>query len=157
MLEEILHTLSISPQIEKIIVVTKEEIMLNPLLKVILEGLYDEDCVMSKLRGCPHIIKDIWRKVLNHHKSLIHLPDKSISFNYMSNQENYTSYPSIDSLESALYVAPITENHWTNDQKQPRFPPPSNININMMPFVVGSNFKECRLPQKIKLKIHPRK
>jgi len=29
------------------------------------------------------------------------------------------------------------------------FPPPSGININMMPFVVGSSFKACRLPKYI--------
>ena len=31
--------------------------ILNPVLKVYLEGLYDENCNLSKLRGCPHLVK----------------------------------------------------------------------------------------------------
>ena len=35
----------------------------NLILKTFLEGLYDEDCVLSKLRGCLHILKQIWNNV----------------------------------------------------------------------------------------------
>ena len=48
--------------------------VLNPLLKVILEGMYDEDCILSKFRGCPHIVRKIWIDVKNFWKAKIILP-----------------------------------------------------------------------------------
>ena len=125
----------------------EEKSKLNPLLKVLLEGYYDEDCVMSKLRGCPHLLQDIWRKVVKFNKSQIILPDKNVKFDYRTNWRDWgTTYPSVDSLESALFVAPISDdNHEFEDEdKRIAFPKPSNININMMPFIVGESFKECR-------------
>jgi len=128
----------------------EESSKLNPLLKVLLEGYYDEDCVMSKLRGCPHLLQDVWRKVAKFNRSQIILPDKDVKFDYRTNWRDWgTTYPSVDSLESALFVAPISDdNHEFEDEdKRINFPKPSNININMMPFIVGESFKECRLPK----------
>ena len=134
----------------------EEKSKLNPLLKVLLEGYYDEDCVMSKLRGCPHLLQDIWRKVVTFNRSQIILPDKNVTFDYRTNwshRKNVTrdwrtnwSYRTVDSLGSALFVAPISDdNHEFEDEdKRINFPKPSNININMMPFIVGESFKECR-------------
>ena len=48
--------------------------ILNPVLKVYLEGLYDENCNLSKLRGCPHLVARIWTEVRNFWKSRIILP-----------------------------------------------------------------------------------
>jgi len=126
----------------------EEKAKLNPLLKVILEGLYDEDCVLSKLRGCQHLLRDIWRNIVNFNRSQIFLPDKNVTFDYRTNQNYWGEYPSIDALESALYVAPISEDNseFNSEDKTFAFPTPSNININMMPFIVGRSFKECRLP-----------
>ena len=124
----------------------EKDVKLNPLLKVILEGLYDEECVLSKLRGCQHLMKNIWRNVVNFNKSQIFLPDTTVSFDYMKNQEKWGTYPSVDALESALYLAPISnrDDVFQDEPTEIAFPEPSNININMMPFIVGQTFKECR-------------
>ena len=124
----------------------EENSKLNPLLKVLLEGYYDEDCVMSKLRGCPHLLQDIWRKVVKFNRSQIILPDKNVTFDYRTNWREWGTYPSVDAIGSALFVAPISDdNHEFEDEdKRIAFPKPSNININMMPFIVGESFKECR-------------
>ena len=45
----------------------------QPILKVILEGLYDEESNLSKLRGCEHIIKAIWRDVKNYYQSAVEM------------------------------------------------------------------------------------
>lgn len=50
------------------------------ILKVFLEGLYDENCNLSKLRGCDHILQTIWSDVRSYYFSTrfistIDLPD----------------------------------------------------------------------------------
>ena len=46
----------------------------NLLVKVLLEGVYDEGCVLSKLKGCPHILGMIWRDVTRNWLAQIQLP-----------------------------------------------------------------------------------
>ena len=46
----------------------------NPMLKIFLEGLYDESCNLSKLRGCPYIVMRIWKEVRDFWKEKIILP-----------------------------------------------------------------------------------
>ena len=46
----------------------------NPVLKIFLEGLYDKDCHLSKLRGCPYIVMRIWKEVRNFWGGKIPLP-----------------------------------------------------------------------------------
>ena len=46
----------------------------NLLVKVLLEGVYDEGCVLSKLKGCPHILGMIWRDVTQNWLAQIQLP-----------------------------------------------------------------------------------
>ena len=57
----------------------KKKTIDNPILKVLLEGVYDADCVLSKLRGCPHLLKDIWRDVRRSCLSQISLPNKKVN------------------------------------------------------------------------------
>ena len=47
---------------------------MNSILKTFLEGLYDADCVLSKLRGCPHILKQIWTDVRTFWEDSLYLP-----------------------------------------------------------------------------------
>ena len=35
---------------------------LEPVSKVLLDGLYDKDCILFRLRGCQHVMKVIWEK-----------------------------------------------------------------------------------------------
>ena len=46
----------------------------NLLVKVLLEGVYDEGCVLAKLKGCPHILDIIWRDVRRYWLAQIQLP-----------------------------------------------------------------------------------
>ena len=47
-------------------------------------------------------------------------------------------------MTSILYAAPICEL-----EQQYTFPKPTNININMMPFIVGETFQACRVSEAI--------
>ena len=44
------------------------------LVKVLLEGVYDERCVESKLKGCTNILGMIWRDVKRYWLAQIQLP-----------------------------------------------------------------------------------
>ena len=42
-----------------------------PLLKIFLEGIYDEGSNLAKLRGCQHVIQLIWTEVREYYKLAI--------------------------------------------------------------------------------------
>ena len=109
--------------------------MSNPILKVILDGLYDEECVLSQLRGCQHLLKIIWDDVNRYWSDAVILPDDpdpiDKDYGYM--------YRSPNASKTVKYFAPIRD-----FEEKYKFPPPSDININMMPFIVGETFKQCR-------------
>ena len=42
-----------------------------PILKLVLEGLYDEESNLSKLRGCQPVLQKIWRDVREYYKPAI--------------------------------------------------------------------------------------
>ena len=90
----------------------KKNFISNPVLKIILEGLYDEDCNFSKLSGCPHILRTIWMDVQNFWKSKIIVQPKS-----------------------QIFFAPICWSLYAEEEEKYSFPEPSDININMMPFI----------------------
>ena len=50
--------------------------VLNPILKLILEGVYDEESNLSTIRGCPHVVMKIWFEVKRFLKTKIILPSK---------------------------------------------------------------------------------
>ena len=47
----------------------------NPILKVFLDGLYDDECVLSKLQGCPNILHNIWNDVREYWEEKIKTPE----------------------------------------------------------------------------------
>ena len=49
----------------------------NPIVKTLLEGVYEDDCVLSQLRGCPHLLKEIWRDVRSYYAKIIRTPNKN--------------------------------------------------------------------------------
>jgi len=97
----------------------KMEQGLNPVLRVILEGVYDNGSSFSKLRGKPHIIKVIWKNISSYWKSLIHI---------------------------GIAMGIATPSFVLKFEKI-AFPKPKNLNINMMPFVMACNFEDCHLPK----------
>ena len=40
----------------------------SPILKILLEGIYDEGSNLARLRGCQHVIKIIWTKIQEYYK-----------------------------------------------------------------------------------------
>ena len=88
----------------------------RPILKIFLEGLYDEESNLSKLRGWQHIIKAIWTEVRDYYQSAV-----------------------TECLPGSIHL-----------EQGPRFPPPSGIKINMMPFISSELFENCRLPENLK-------
>ena len=49
--------------------------MMNPVLKILLTGVYDPGSPLANLRGCPHIVRAIWIEVTAYWKSLIQFPN----------------------------------------------------------------------------------
>ena len=49
-----------------------------PILKIILEGLYDEESNLNKLRGCQNVMKIIWTNVFEYSKPAIRSLDKGM-------------------------------------------------------------------------------
>ena len=49
-----------------------------PILKTILEGLYDKESNLNKLRGCQNVMKIIWTNVMEYSKPAIRSLDKGM-------------------------------------------------------------------------------
>lgn len=107
----------------------------NKILKVILEGLYDEDCPLSKLRGCYHVLKFIWSDVRDYWKAKVCLPWEDEE---RRKDKGYLFCSAIIHLDYDLDPEGI--------KNYLKFPEPTGINIKMMPFLVGKTLKECHLP-----------
>ena len=128
--------------------------LLRNIQKTLLEGVYDGDhCPLSTLRGCPHILKTIWKDVETFWMKAIILPygraedvedDFNTTIDYHGNRSKRFVRPYVcpkeerDSFHSWLYFAHI------HHRRDFTFPDPTNIKINMMPFLVGKSFEDCR-------------
>ena len=114
---------------------------LNPVLKAFLEGVYDDDCELSTLKGAWHILRKIWDYITSFWKENIIittkkkavLPGDSLSFLDLGIPTEYRKQPLINTFECGL-----------------GFPKPTGININMMPFVMNQKFEDSRLPSYLK-------
>ena len=91
----------------------------NKILKVILEGLYDEDCPLSRLRGCYHVLKFIWCDVRDFWKSKVCLR--------LTDDDRMIFSSAIEHLDYKLDPESI--------KQYLKFPEPNDINIKMMPFL----------------------
>ena len=76
----------------------------NPILKALLCGVYDSECVLSKLRGCPHLLKEIWREVKSYCLAQITLPYKRVG---MKNGEDLEDQGTV---QSELFDPKVTWN-----------------------------------------------
>ena len=125
----------------------------NPVLKIFLEGLYDKDCHLSKLRGCPYIVMRIWKEVRNFWGEKITLPPindedsfKKSGIRYDDEIVNLCK----ESFKSETYFAPVHDmgkvGCYAHMARKYSFPEPTDINVIMIPFIAGQNFKYCELP-----------
>lgn len=108
--------------------------------RVLLQGLYDQGSSLHALLGFPHVMQIIWRLLTDYWRKMIKLPDV-MTFNYDEDEI-------LDENLQPFYLSVLSQEY--ADEPSCSFPPPSNININMMPFVVGRTFKDCRLPKYVR-------
>ena len=83
----------------------------NPVLKIFLEGLYDKDCHLSKLRGCPYLVMRIWKEVRNFWREKIILPrirDKEFLKSGVEYQNEVLNLFE-ESFKSETYFAPVKD------------------------------------------------
>ena len=117
---------------------------LDPITKTFLEGVYDKECVLYKLNGLWHLLKRIMQHVRRYWKESV-FETRSMRYKMESNEDGMISYYNLSNPA-----------HYQNfpflslDKKTILFPKPKNININMMPFIFGYHFKDCRLPKYLK-------
>ena len=97
----------------------KMEKKLNPILKLILEGVYDEESNLSTIRGCPHVVMKIWFEVRRFLKTKIILPskideDQRTQWSFSQKMlEEFTK----DSFISELFFTPFNVWGWGNINK----------------------------------------
>eukprot|EP00483_Globobulimina_turgida_P011128 UN11149 len=96
---------------------------LDPIARIILMGVYDDDNILSKLRGMRYLVKHIWELTLEFNK--------------------HCWLPYIRTDEHCLE----DKTSWYLSHK---FPKPKNININMMPFIMELEFEKTKLPKYLK-------
>ena len=114
---------------------------LNPVARAILQGLYDTESPLHKLLGLHYILKAIWKNVVEHWKARIKKPD-----------HYYFTDPQYRGVESRRSYVGFVKAQTKVNVKRARvivveFPKPTDININMMPFLMGRRFKETKLPR----------
>uniref|UniRef100_A0A7M5WID7 Uncharacterized protein n=1 Tax=Clytia hemisphaerica TaxID=252671 RepID=A0A7M5WID7_9CNID len=105
---------------------------INPVLRTILQGVADENCQFSKLYGMPHVVKLIWEKVL----VAMHM---HIKFGKDENYERDYNPPPPFIAQTGFRL-----------RFDVKFPKPTDININMMPFVMAKKFENMQLPDYLK-------
>ena len=55
----------------------------SPILKILLEGLYDEGSNLARLRGCQQVIQIIWTEVQEYYKPKNIYPDGDAKGKYL--------------------------------------------------------------------------
>eukprot|EP00794_Sanderia_malayensis_P004881 gene4881-5521_t len=118
---------------------------LNPIAKVLLEGIYDEKCQLNKLNGICHILRQIWMDIVDFWKSNILI--KELFDPLEKDLDLERSYLNLNSSCISKYER-ITKRYPPYIHENVVFPDPTGINVNMMPFIMDNQkFSKCRLPK----------
>ncbi len=125
---------------------------LNPIVKVFLEGIYDENSELFKLNAFWYIKRKIWRYVKNFWKSSIKInPAFDPRARSFETERSYINLNSRSYMNESIYV---DYREYPYIYRDVVFPKPKGININMMPFVMDGmeeqNFEKCCLPSSLK-------
>ena len=114
---------------------TRDAFVSNKILKVILEGLYEENCPLSKLRGCYHVLKFIWSDVRDYWKSKVCLKMQT-SFDHLGLRPEFPLPPPSDRITFCKAISHLDNNLDPEGIKNYlKFPESTGINIKMMPFL----------------------
>ena len=112
---------------------------MHKTLKLLFEGVYDPESDLHAFLGMPHIIQKIWVMIKCSWKSHIKLPMIYQPAHYTEGTQGTVTASEVGFFWQRRLVSPSTP-----------FPQPTNININMMPFLASRNFEETQLPDYIK-------
>ena len=104
---------------------------LNPVARAIIQGLYDTESPLHKLLGLHYVLKAIWKYVVDHWRSRIKIPE--------TRGDGESLYFAEVRVDQSGYVM--------QESLVVQFPKPTDININMMPFVMARRFNETKLPK----------
>ena len=102
--------------------------------------------------GCPHITKAIFEHVNYFWKSKIEFPPPKLTDH---TDDGFVVIEVLDKNEdhfkSQTFFTPIYQSYFAvRDEGKHKFPKPTDININMMPFLVAEDFKSAKLPSYVK-------
>ena len=109
------------------------KIRLHPVARAILQGVYDEESPFSLLLGIQHILQRIWKNVISFWRLRIKV---CVPIEY-------------DSLAELPDVI-VGNLSYLEFSYKAKFPTPTDLNINMMPFVMGKTFEKSFLPFNLK-------
>ena len=105
----------------------------------LLAGVNDDESVWAKLRGTPHIVRLIFILATNERRwrRCIRCPKTTADD---------------DDEDGALYFTNLGSAHsaFGSFSERIKFPPPTDIDINMMPFILATNFDDSKLPMYLK-------
>ena len=122
------------------------ETRLNPIARVLLQGIYDASSELHKLNGMWFILRKIWKYVTSYWKANIKcVPFDNECRKTMRNFDFAVPFLRLTDPGDTL----LNESICMNDPyigSTIKFPKPTAIDINMMPFVMGRTFGECHLP-----------
>ena len=117
---------------------------LNPILRVILEGVYDDSCQLSLLRGTPHIVELIYSYIMEYWKSLIVYGDADDTIKEVAQNIGRVQLQPGE-------IKNFPSNQFFLETAKAIFPQPQDLDIHMMPFVLESSFEKCYLPDNLRL------
>ena len=106
----------------------KKKKQINPILRTIFQGVADENCVFSKLYSMPHVVQMIWQKVLVAMAMYIKVGKNQ---NFQNNHNPPLPFEAQTGFQARTLIT---------------FPEPTDININMMPFIMAQEFEDTKLP-----------
>ena len=107
---------------------------LEAIARILLMGVYDDNNILSHLRGVRYILKAIWEMALEFNS---HYFNDYIELS-TSTSHQYYNFGSKNKKFMKEYWSPI------------KFPPKQDLNINMMPFVMSTGFSDSGLPSYLK-------
>ena len=115
---------------------------MNPVLKTILQGVYDEESILSYLKGTPRIVKKIWLILRSWYISHIKLPMVTLK-----DQIRNGYFREVVTLKNELLIPESTFLQEVKSSRDLLLPSPADININMMPYIYGGEkFEDYKLP-----------
>ena len=103
--------------------------ILNPIARLLLIAVYDDNHPLSIFRGMRYLIQSIYEMS----RGYLEFIDDSYGF------------------KEVQYPAYVSYSYRPAQKAEVTFPEPMGLNINMMPFIMSSDFENSKLPQYLKV------